>query len=120
MEHMGAVPSACGVGNAVRVILCGGLLAAVAACASAGKNVTGWDQITLAPGMTGTCESNPCRVFYQMPKGSGTYAVVGNAVTYGTYRAGQTVSLGSFFGSNTIKVPDAGVPPAYVYVPPSR
>jgi hypothetical protein len=119
VASMSAIPSAGCVGRAARLTLLPGLVAALAACASAGKNVTGWDQINLAPGMTGTCESNPCRVLYQMPKGSGTYAVVGNAVTYGTYPAGKTVSLGSFFGSNSIKVPDAGVPPAYVYVPPS-
>jgi hypothetical protein len=91
----------------------------LAACASTGQHVTGWGQITLGPGDTGTCQSNPCQVFFRMPKGSGTYKVTGNAVTYGVYPAGKTVTLGSFFNSNSIKVPDAGVPPAHVYVPPS-
>jgi hypothetical protein len=92
----------------------------MSACASTGPHVTGWDEVTVAPGVTGTCESNPCRVFFKMPKGSGSYKVTGNGMTYGTYPAGQKVSLGSFFASNTIKVPDAGVPDAYVYVPPSQ
>jgi hypothetical protein len=126
MNRVNAVSAVCDlhgplfVVRSVRLTLCGGLLAAMAGCVSTGKNVTGWDEITLAPGMTGTCQSNPCRVFFQMPKGSGAYKVLGNGVTYGTYPAGQTVSLDSFFGSNVIKVPDAGVPLAYVYVPTSR
>ena len=51
----------------------------------------------MGPGVTGNCPSNPCRVFFQMPKGSGTYEVTGNAMVYGTYPAGKTVSLGSLF-----------------------
>ncbi|MGA7980535.1 MAG: hypothetical protein WCA32_09930 [Chromatiaceae bacterium] len=99
--------------------LCGTLLSLLAACASTGKNVTSWGEITVGPGMTGTCQSNPCRVFFQMPKGSGTYKVTGNGFAYGVYPAGKTVNLGSLFESSSIKVPDAGVPPAYVYVPQS-
>jgi hypothetical protein len=95
------------------------LLSLLSACASPGKHVTGWGEVTVAPGETATCQSNPCRVYFQMPKGSGEYVVTGNAVKYGSYPAGKTVSLGSFFGSNAIMVPDAGVPTAYVYVPPS-
>jgi hypothetical protein len=97
-----------------------GLPAVLAACAPAGTHVTSWGEITVAPGQIGTCESNPCRVFFQMPKGSGTYKVLGNGLTYGEYRAGETVSLGNFFESNSIKVPDAGVPAARVYVPQSN
>lgn len=91
----------------------------LAGCASTGQHITEWGQITVGPGDTGTCQSNPCQVFFRMPEGSGTYKVTGNAVTYGIYPAGKTVTLGGFFDSNSIKVPDAGVPPAYVYVPPS-
>jgi hypothetical protein len=92
----------------------------MSACASTEPHVTGWDEVTVAPGVTGTCESNPCRVFFQMPKGSGRYKVTGNGMTYGTYPAGQKVALGSLFTSNTVQVPEAGVPAAYVYLPPSR
>jgi hypothetical protein len=101
---------------------CVALLLALTACASTQneKYVTSWGEITVAPGVTGTCQSNPCRVFFRMPKGAGTYTVTGNAMVYGTYPAGKTVSLGSLFESNSIKVPDAGVPPAYVYVPHSQ
>lgn len=87
------------------------------ACATTGRHVTAWGEITVAPGDTGTCQSNPCRVFFQMPAGEGTYEVTANEVRVGDFPAGKLISLGSFFESNAIKVPDAGVPPAYVYVP---
>jgi hypothetical protein len=91
----------------------------LAACASSGRHVTAWGEITLAPGDTGTCQSNPCRVFFEMPPGAGTYTVWGSNVKIGDYPAGKTVSLGSFFDSDAIKVPGTDVPAAYVYVPSS-
>ena len=89
----------------------------LAACASSGEHVTGVMQITLKPGETGTCQSSPCQVSLVMPPGTGTYEVTGNEVKIGDFPAGQTVSLGSLFGSNAIKIVGANVPPAYVYIP---
>lgn len=93
-----------------------GTLPLVVACASTGRHVTAWGEITVAPGDTGTCQSNPCRVFFQMPPGEGTYRVTANEVKVGDFPAGKTVSLGSFFESNAIKLPGTQVPPTYVYV----
>jgi hypothetical protein len=96
------------------------LLAAVSgvtACATSGRHVSAWGEITLAPGDTGVCHSSPCRVFFRMPDGEGSYRVRGQAVDIGEYPAGKTVSLGSYFESDVIKLPGAGVPPAYIYVP---
>jgi hypothetical protein len=86
-------------------------------CSSSATFVSDWGEITLAPGDTGTCRSNPCRVFFQMPAGTGTYSVTGTGFTIGEYPAGQTVNLGSFFESSAIKVEGAAVPNAYIYVP---
>jgi hypothetical protein len=88
----------------------------LAACTTTGRHVSDWGEITLAPGDTGTCLSNPCRVFFQMPPGNGTFRVTANEVTVGDFPAGKTVSLGSFFESNAIKLPGTGIPPTYVYV----
>lgn len=98
------------------------LLAAtlVAACTSTGHFVSAWGQITLAPGDTGTCSSNPCQVFFEMPPGDGTYTVNGTGFTIGDYPAGKTVNIGSFFESSAIKVAGAGVPDAYIYVPGTK
>jgi hypothetical protein len=95
------------------------LLAALllAACATTGRFVSAWGQITLAPGDTGTCSSNPCQVYFEMPPGDGTYRVTGTGFTIGDYPAGKTVNIGSFFESSAIKVAGAAVPDAYIYVP---
>ncbi len=55
-----------------------------------------------------------------MPPGEGTYLVTINHVRAGDYPAGKLVALGSFFESNSIRVPRAKVPPAYLYVPNVR
>jgi hypothetical protein len=94
-----------------------GTLSLLTACATTGRHVTAWGEITLSPGDTGTCQSNPCRVFFQMPPGEGSYRVTANEVTVGDFPAGETVSLGSFFESNAIKLPGTDVPHTYVYVP---
>ena len=52
-------------------------------CTSSGTYVSDWGEITLAPGDTGTCSSNPCRVFFEMPPGTGTYTVTGTGFTIG-------------------------------------
>jgi hypothetical protein len=90
---------------------------ALTGCATSGTFVSDWGEITLAPGVTGTCQSNPCRVFFQMPPGEGTYQLRGDAFEIGEYPAGETVMIGSFFESNVIKVVGADVPKAYIYVP---
>jgi hypothetical protein len=86
-------------------------------CAATGNVVTDWGEITLAPGDTGNCRSNPCRVFFEMPPGEGSYTVTGTGFTIGQYPAGETAMIGSFFESSAIKVEGSGVPPAYIYVP---
>ena len=86
-------------------------------CAATGRQVTDWGEIRLSPGDTGSCNSTPCRVFFEMPPGSGTYEVTGTGFPIGEYPAGETVSLGSFFESSAIKVEGAGVPVTYIHVP---
>ena len=91
-------------------------LALVTSCASTGGFPTGWGEITLAPGDTGTCLSTPCRVYFQMPPGEGKYLVTANEVKVGDFPAGQTVMLGGFFETNAIKLPGTQIPPTYVYI----
>jgi len=109
-------------GTNQRSLLVWALLAATAAiiagCATTGKHITDWGEITLSPGDTGSCISNPCRVFFRMPPGDGTYKVTGTGFTFDEYPAGQKVMIGSFFENSAIRVEGAGVPPAYIYVPP--
>ena len=100
-------------------VLAASLLALLVACTTTGRHVSDWGEITLAPGDTGACSSNPCRVFFQMPPGEGTYLVTANEVKVGDFPAGKTVTLGSFFESNAIKLPGTDVPHTYIYIPGS-
>ena len=95
-----------------------GSLGLLSACATSGKNdITGFDELTLAPGDTGQCESSPCRVLLKMPAGTGTYEVTGNEATVGTYPAGKTADLGSFDQSQAFAIKGMHVPKAYAYIP---
>jgi len=92
-------------------------LSVLTACASSGDQVSGAMQVTIKPGDTASCDSSPCQVSLQMPPGSGNYEVTGNETKIGDFPAGETVSLGSLWESNAIKVVGANVPAAYVYIP---
>jgi hypothetical protein len=94
-----------------------GAVGLLAGCAAPGTQVQGFDQITLSPGDTGTCTSSPCQVFLRMPAGSGSYEVTANQVKVGTFPAGQTVSLGSFWSSQAIQIQGMNAAKAYAYIP---
>ena len=91
------VPSLSAAAPVLTPLLVAGVLVFLSACASSGKNdLTGFDQLTLAPGDTGNCNSSPCRIFLTIPAGTGTYEVTANETKVGDYPAGQTADLGSY------------------------
>jgi hypothetical protein len=109
-------------GPGIRAALAASLLCAlsgIAANAAGGDNsISGFDQITLAPGDTGTCDSSPCTVFLKMPAGSGTYEVTSSEDgRIGDYPAGETVRLGSFWSTQAFEIKGMDVPKAYAYIP---
>ena len=106
--------------RAALALVSAGALCLLAACASTCKSVSGFDQVTLAPGDTGNCDSSPCRVSLQMPPGTGSYEVTGNEVKIGTYPAGQVADLGSFWQTQAFEIKGANVPKAYAYIPQQR
>ena len=89
----------------------------LAGCATTGNFVSDWGEITLAPGDTGLCHSNPCRVFFKLPPGEGSYTLHGSAFPIGEYPAGQTAMIGSFFESSVIQVVGTDLPKTYLTVP---
>jgi hypothetical protein len=98
-----------------------GAFALLAACqTTGGKEVTGFDQLNLAPGDTGNCQSSPCRVFLQMPAGSSSYEVTANQVKLGVFPAGQNVDLGSFSESSVIEIQGTDVPKTYIWANPRQ
>jgi hypothetical protein len=97
-------------------VLC--VLASVASTVASGDDsISGFDQITLAPGDTGNCNSSPCTIYLKMPEGTGTYVVMssGNG-RVGEYPAGETVNLGSFWNSQAFTIEGMDVPKAYAYI----
>jgi hypothetical protein len=116
--HSPSYPRA--VARCLTPVLLGGALGLLSACATTGKDVQGFDQITLAPGDTGNCTSSPCQVFLQIPAGNGNYEVTGNEVKIGTFPAGQTAALGSYWQSQAFQIRGLNVPKAYAYIPNQR
>lgn len=98
-----------------------GLVCALAGAAApvmaSDDSISGFDQITLAPGDTGRCDSSPCAVYLKMPEGEGTYEVMSSGDgRIGEYPAGQTVKLGSFWSSQAFTIKGMDVPKAYAYI----
>jgi hypothetical protein len=76
------------------------LLPLLTACATDSSNDssgTNFGVITLEAGESGTCISSPCKVYLEMPPGKGSYDVLADNMKVGSYPAGQTASLGSFW-----------------------
>ncbi len=86
-------------------------------CGNVKEDPTGEVAITVEPGQTGNCGYSPCAVSLAMPAGSGSYEVTANEVSVGTYPAGETARIGSFYQSQAIEIKSANVPKAYVYIP---
>ena len=76
-----------------------------------------FEEVTLQPGCSTICMAEPCAVYFRMPPGDGSFLVRGYGVNIGTFPAGQTAFLGSFFtGSHIFVVEGANVPPAHLTV----
>ncbi|MGD8589060.1 MAG: hypothetical protein PVG22_09555 [Chromatiales bacterium] len=106
-----------------RHLIRAGLIAGIAllsACASTGNHVTGFEELHLAPGDTGNCESSPCQVFLMIPEGTGSYKVTGNGMDVGTYPAGQEAALGGFWDTQVLVIQGMDVPKTYAYIPKNR
>jgi len=103
-------------------LACGPLMLGLVACADASGDASGDNveslggTMVLEPGGTGLCRAAPCTVQFRMPPGSGSYEVLSDTMSLGTYPAGETVTLGSFYNGHTFNVKGAGVAPAYFHV----
>jgi hypothetical protein len=115
--HINAIGNRMLPGVLTGALLC--LLIGSAATLQAGdKDISGFDEITLAPGDTGTCNSSPCTVYLKMPPGEGTYEVMSSGDgRVGEYPAGETVKLGSFWSDQAFTIKGMDVPKAYAYIP---
>ena len=73
------------------------LLAALATGQAIASGSNNFGEITLEAGSSGTCISSPCKVYFVMPPGSGSYVVLANNMKVGSYPASETVSLGGYW-----------------------
>jgi hypothetical protein len=81
------------------------LLPWLAACASDSSHTssgTNFGEITLETGSSGTCVSSPCRVYLAMPPGSGSFDVLAGGLKVGSFPAGETAALGSYWTGFTV------------------
>ena len=93
------------------------LLTALAAGSSIASGSNNFGEITLEAGSSGTCISSPCKVYFVMPPGSGSYVVLANNMKVGSFPAGETVSLGGYWtGLTTFKVVGSDVGPTRLNV----
>lgn len=69
---------------------------------------TNFNEVTLAPGCSLVCYSEPCRVYFRMPSGKGSLLLSGGGINYGRYATGKTVNLGHLYRGSYIFTLDAG------------
>lgn len=104
-------------GAATAALLCA-LIGSAPTLQAGDKDISGFDEITLAPGDNGSCNSSPCTVYLKMPPGEGTYEVMSSGDgRVGEYPAGETVKLGSFWSDQAFTIKGMDVPKAYAYIP---
>lgn len=101
-----------------RLVLVMALALAPAAPALAnGCSTTNFNEVTLAPGCSLVCYSEPCRVYFRMPSGKGSLLLSGGGINYGRYTAGKTANLGHLYRGSYIFTLDAGgFAPAWLHV----
>jgi hypothetical protein len=72
-------------------------LVTLASSSSIASGTNNFGEITLEAGSSGTCISSPCKVYFVMPPGSGSFEVLANNMKVGSFPAGATVSLGGYW-----------------------
>jgi len=92
-------------------------LVTLASSSTIASGTNNFGEITLEAGSSGSCISSPCKVYFVMPPGSGSYVVLANNMKVGSYPAGETVSLGGYWtGLTTFKVVGSDVGPTRLNV----
>jgi hypothetical protein len=102
----------------IRTLLASAALLALAAPAFANQcSRTNFNEVTLAPGCSLVCYSEPCRVYYRLPAGKGSFMLSGGGITWGRYQAGRTANLGhQYRGSYIFRLEGTSYPPAWLHV----
>lgn len=109
--------SAASVSQLTRVLGTLGLIALSSGSVAASSPNT-FFEVTVRPGSSVLCASDPCTVYFETPADSGTH----NILQYGTVKAGgakggQRVLLGVYSNESLVfRVQGTDLPPAYLTV----
>jgi hypothetical protein len=104
------------------------ITALLSSCATPpGENTTkaacdhrNFDEVTLQPGCTGYCSSQPCAISFRLPQSGGPFEIHNRSFMAGTGNNGETVYLGSYWlGTYIFRTTNAAgetLTPAYLTV----
>lgn len=75
-------------------------------------------EVTVRPGTTVLCTSDPCTVYFETPAGSGTHNILQNgAINAGVATGGQRLLLGGYSNQSVVfHVEGTDLPAAYLTV----
>jgi hypothetical protein len=68
----------------------------LAGCAGQ-SSTSNFDLVTIGPGKSAGCFSNPCTILYQMPPGEGSRTVRVNNQVAGAFAADTVANFGAYF-----------------------
>lgn len=77
-----------------------------------------FDEVTVTPGSTVVCASDPCTIYFLAPAGSGTHDILEDgAIKAGVAQGGKRVLLGGYSNTSVVFTVDGtDLPPAYLTV----
>lgn len=84
----------------------------------AGNPANTFFEVTVRPGASVVCTSDPCTVFFETPAGTGTHRVLQNGtILAGVATGGQPVRLGEYSNESVVfRVEGTDLPVAYLTV----
>lgn len=93
-------------------------LALVAVAVPADQSANTFFEVTVRPGTSVLCLSDPCTVYFETPAGSGTHDILQNGSTKaGVAVGGERVLLGTYSNENLVfRVEGTDLPVAYLTV----
>lgn len=93
-------------------------LALVSSAPAAGDGANTFFEVTVRPGTSVLCLSDPCSVYFETPAGSGTHDILQNGTTKaGVAVGGERVLLGIYSNENLVfRVDGTDLPVAYLTV----
>jgi hypothetical protein len=90
----------------IRILALLATVAMLAGCASQPGDDTGtgtacdrrnYDEVTLQPGCTGYCSTQPCAISFRLPESGGPFEIHNRSFMAGTGNNGETVYLGGYW-----------------------